>query len=77
MLTKPLPWFALCVFLEPFLLWKGDTMETGASRPAGSGTNPEGNDVDPGLAQDQDLSEMATNGHDSNQNTQNMHTNLF
>ena len=26
-LTKPLPWFSLKVFVEPLLLWKGDTVE--------------------------------------------------
>ena len=26
-LTKPSPWFSLKVFVEPLLLWKGDTVE--------------------------------------------------
>ena len=34
-LTKPLPWFGLKVFVEPLLLWKGDTVDAplGASNP--------------------------------------------
>ena len=42
-LTKPLPWFMLKVYVEPLLLWKGDTANT----PSGS-SNPEGSDVNPG-----------------------------
>ena len=36
-LTKPLAWAGLCVFVEPLLLWKGDT----ADAPSGS-SNLEG-----------------------------------
>ena len=37
-LTKPLPWFVLRVFVEPLLLWKGDTVDAllGTSNPDGS-----------------------------------------
>ena len=41
-LTKPLPWFMLKVFVEPLLLWKGDTQEV----PSGS-QNLEGSDAGP------------------------------
>ena len=42
-LTKPLPWFSLKVFVEPLLLWKGDTVDA----PSGT-SNPEGSDAGPG-----------------------------
>ena len=42
-LTKPLPWFSLKVFVEPLLLWKGDTVDS----PLGT-SNPEGSDAGPG-----------------------------
>ncbi len=37
-LTKPLPWYMLRVFVEPLLMWKGDTNDapTGSSDPEGS-----------------------------------------
>ena len=41
-LTKPLAWFAMKIFVEPLLLWKGDTADV-PSEP-----NPEGSDTDPG-----------------------------
>ena len=44
-LTKPLPWASLRVYVEPLLLWKGDTDDS----PAGS-SNPEGSIVNPGPA---------------------------
>ena len=43
-LTKPLPWFSLKVFVEPLLLWKGDTVEPPSGIP-----NPEGSDAGPGM----------------------------
>ena len=42
-LTKPLPWFSLKVFVEPLLLWKGNTVDA----PSGT-SNPEGSDTGPG-----------------------------
>ena len=44
-LTKPLAWFKMKVFVEPLLLWKGDTVDcgTGSSGPP----NPEGSDAGP------------------------------
>ena len=40
-LTKPLPWFSLKVFVEPLLLWKGDTdPPSGIPNPAGSDAGP-------------------------------------
>ncbi len=45
-LTKPLPWFMLKVFVEPLLLWKGDTADV----PSGS-SDPEGSDANPGREQ--------------------------
>ncbi len=41
-LTKPLAWFMMRVFVEPLLLWRGDT----ADIP--SAPNPEGSDTSPG-----------------------------
>ena len=67
--TKPLAWFVLHIFVEPFLYWKRGTMEAGASCPPGGSTNLEGSDVDPSLAQDRDLSEMVTSGCDVNRNS--------
>ena len=43
-LTKPLAWFVMRVFVEPMLVWKGDTAEH-----SGGGSAPEGSDTDPGL----------------------------
>ena len=45
-MTKPLPWFMLRVFVEPLLLWKGDT----ADAPSGI-RSPEGSDANPGRGQ--------------------------
>ena len=42
-LTKPLPWFSLKVFVEPLLLWKSDTVDA----PPGT-SDPEGSDAGPG-----------------------------
>ena len=42
-LTKSLAWATMRQFVEPLLLWKGDT----ADAPSGS-HNPEGSDADPG-----------------------------
>ena len=39
-LTKPLPWFSLKIFVKPMLPWKGDTVDT----PSGT-SNPEGSDA--------------------------------
>ena len=41
-LTKGLPWFKLRVFVEPLLLWKGDTADVPVPQhgPEGSNTNP-------------------------------------
>ena len=41
---KPLPWFSLKVFVEPLLLWKGDTVDS----PLGT-SNLEGSDAGPGV----------------------------
>ena len=40
--TKPLAWAQLKVFLEPLLMWKGDTADipSGSSNPEGSVTSP-------------------------------------
>ena len=43
-LTKPLPWYTMKTFVEPVLMWKGDTVDA----PSGN-ANPEGSDADPGL----------------------------
>ena len=56
-LTKPLPWFSLKVFVEPFLLWKGDTVDA----PLGT-SNPEGSDAGPGSTV---LEEQLSHGLDS------------
>ena len=53
-LTKPLPWFTLRIFVEPFLMWKGDTDDA----PSGS-TNPEGSDANPGTARTRESSSPA------------------
>ena len=56
-LMKPLPWFSLKIFVEPLLLWKGDTVDA----PSGT-SNPEGSDAGPGsTVPDEQLS----HGHDS------------
>ena len=56
-LTKPLPWFSLKVFVEPLLPWKGDMVD------APSGTfNPEGSDAGLGLTVPD---EQLSHGHDS------------
>ena len=41
-LTKPLPWFSLKIFVKPLLPWKGDTVDTrlGTSDPEGSNAGP-------------------------------------
>ena len=44
-LSKPLAWFSLRVFVEPLLFWKGDIAEAGASNSPGDSTIPEGSDV--------------------------------
>ena len=54
--TKPLPWFRLKTFVEPLLLWKGDTVDA----PSGT-SNPEGSDADPGLTV---LGEQLSHGRD-------------
>ena len=56
-LTKPLPWFSLKIFVKPLLLWKGDTVDT----PLGTSL-PEGSDVGPGLTV---LGEQLSDGRDS------------
>ena len=43
-MTKPLPWFALKIFVEPLLMWKGDPANVPSSGPI-----PEGSDTSPGL----------------------------
>ena len=44
-LTKPLPWYKLKIFVEPLLMWKGDV----SLAPPGSGDpSPEGSDTSPG-----------------------------
>ena len=48
-LTKPLAWSVLRQYVEPMLLWKGDT----ADAPSGS-SNPEGSDANPGHEQSRD-----------------------
>ena len=62
-LTKPLPWFTLKIFVEPLLLWKGDTLET----PSGN-VNPEGSDANPGSVPSESVSHERgsrdRNGHD-------------
>ena len=45
-MTKPLAWANLRVFVEPLLLWKGDTVDA----PSGS-SNPEGSVAHPGREQ--------------------------
>jgi len=45
-LTKPLAWAGLRVFVEPLLLWKGDTVNA----PSGS-SDPEGSVARPGREQ--------------------------
>ena len=56
-LTKPLPWFSLKIFVEPLLLWKGNTVDA----PSGT-SNPEGSDTGPGLTVPD---EQLSHGHDS------------
>ena len=58
-LTKPLPWISLKIFVEPFLLWKGDTVDA----PLGT-SNPEGSDTGPRLRVPQ---EPSSHGCDSTQ----------
>ena len=43
-MTKPLAWHVLQQYVEPMLLWKGETLDA----PSGS-PNPEGSDAGPGL----------------------------
>ena len=50
-MTKPLAWANLCVFVEPLLLWKGDTVDA----PSGS-SNPEGSVARPGREQSREAS---------------------
>ena len=76
-LTKPLAWFSLRVFVEPLLLWKGDTKEAGASDPPGGSTNPEGSDVDPGLARSRDTARSVTDTRDVNGNGRNTRANVL
>ena len=52
-------------------------VEAGASNTPGGSTNPEGSDVDPGLAQDRDMSESVTNPRDVNGNGRNTHANVL
>ena len=56
-LTKPLPWSSLKVFVEPMLLWKGDTNDS----PLGS-TNTEGSIEGPSPA----VPVTSNHGRDSN-----------
>ena len=56
-LTKPLPWFNLKVFVEPLLLWKGDTVDD----PSGT-SNLEGSDAGLGLTV---LDDQLSHGRDS------------
>ena len=55
-LTKPLPWFSLKIFVEPLLLWKGGM----ADAPLGT-SNPEGSDVGLGSTVPE---EQLSHGHD-------------
>jgi hypothetical protein len=57
LLTKALQWFKLKVYVEPLLMWKGDT----AVAPSGS-SNPEGSDTNPGHEQTRDLAGNGRNG---------------
>ena len=43
-MTKPLGWNVLRQYVEPMLMWKGETME-----PQPGSSNPEGSDTGPGL----------------------------
>ena len=54
-LTKPLAWFQMKVFVEPLLLWKGDTSEIPSAE------SPEGSDTSPG----QSTRESVNHGRDS------------
>ena len=58
-LTKPMTWGVMRVFVEPMLFWKGDAKEAKAPRPSGGG-NPEGSNAGPGLAQTRDSVETVT-----------------
>jgi hypothetical protein len=57
LLTKALQWFKLKVYVEPLLMWKGDT----AVAPSGS-SNPEGSDTNPGHEQTRDSAGDGQNG---------------
>ena len=60
-LTKPLPWFSLKIFVKLLLPWKGDTVDT----PLGtSDTNPEGSDAGSDLRVPH---ELPSHGRDSAQ----------
>ena len=64
-LTKPLPWFSLKIFVEPLLPWKGNTVDA----PLGT-ANPEGSDAGLGSTVPDELQShkqdlMHVNGHDS------------
>ena len=56
-LTKPLPWFSLKIFVKPLLQWKGKTFDA----PLGT-SNPEESDAGPGLRTPQ---EPSSHGRDS------------
>ena len=59
-LTKPLAWHQMRVFVKPLLMWKGDAKEAKTSAPPGSNTNPEGSDAGSGLEQSRDSAETVT-----------------
>ena len=70
-LTKPLAWHMLRIFVEPLLLWKGDT-KANAPSDGPSSPNPEGSDAGPGLEQARDSNVRPTRetAHgDTNANT--------
>ena len=55
-LTKPLPWFSLKIFVKPLLLWEGNTVDAllGTSHPEGSDTGPGSTVLDEQPSQKQD-----------------------
>ena len=56
-LTKPLPWFSLKIFVELLLPWKGNTVDA----PSGT-SDPKGSDVGPGSTVPE---EQLSHGRDS------------
>ena len=60
-LTKPLAWHMLRIFVEPLLLWKGDT-RANAPSDGPSSPNPEGSDAGPGLEHARDSNVRPTRG---------------